>query len=579
VAYLKAQDVLLVVCAGNYGSIESGYPAAYDDCISVGATKVPGIKADFSNWGPDVDIAAPGKDLWVLAQSSPNAYKYWWGTSFSSPMVAGGAALLWSYEPSLSLDDVRTLLTQTGAPALGFAEGVYLLNLSAAFNELPAIQAPQPSQLIQSGEITLTPDVQGDVSNVELYVDDVFHSSLTSEPWDFTVDLSAYGCALVELEFRAVGTATTRDSLTILVDNTSGAYALNEGFEAEPYQLLPLDARGYYPQLLDALKQLPGTMWTAADVADNGPATWASDNHVHSGLSAMRIGTNMDDYGSFETDALVTPALDLAWLQQPQLTYYTKHNLEDGGEARDRGTVLVTTDNGLTYEVLTPGGGTGNYTGFADEYYFQSIDLAAYASERVHFVFLFESDGAVTGEDTGFNTGWWLDDILLEGTLEGIGGIILSYEVPGDITGTSAFSAAPTEPVFAAELEYWLDMPPLDVTGGDDVVFLTDELTAIQLFDVSAYLGQHNLACLVHITPYAADETAGRSLSTPVYVFNYRGDVNADGVVNALDTAAYGVMLGLSDTDPSYIPLFDSDLDGVITAMDAAYVGYNYGAY
>jgi hypothetical protein len=295
---------------------------------------------------------------------------------------------------------------------------------------------------------------------------------------------------------------------------------------------------------------------------------------------AMRMGTNMDDYGSFETDVLITPALDLAWLQQPQLTYYTRYNLEDGGDARDRGTVLATTDNGLTFAALAPDGGSDSYTGYVEDYYVQSIDLAPYADERVHLVFLFESDGAVAGEDPGYNTGWWLDDISLEGTLVGIGGISLSYDaVPGSITSTSSFSVTPSEPVFAAELEYWLDYPPLDTGGGDDVVFSTDELSAAQQFDINAFLGQHNVACLLHLTPIAADETAGHSASIPVYIFNYRGDVNADGVVNALDTAAYGAVIGLSSDNPNYNPLFDSDLDGVITEMDAAYVGYNYGPY
>lgn len=580
VAYLKAQGVLLVVCAGNEGGDTSGYPAAYDDCISVGATKVPGLRAAFSNYGPDVDIAAPGDSMRVCAQSSANAYKYWWGTSFSSPMVAGGAALLWSYEPTLTLDDVRSLLTQTGAPALGFEEGVNLLNLAAAFSALPAIHAPRPNQLIQSGVITLSPDVQGDVTSVELWVDGAFHSSVAAEPWAFSLDLSSYSEALVELEFRAIGTATVRDSLTILVDNTSGAYVLNEGFEVAPYQLLPLDARAYSPQLLGALKQLPSTMWTTDDVTSNGPAAWASDNHGHTGLYAARLGTNMNDYGSYETDALITPALDLAWLQQPQLTYYTKHNLEDGGEARDRGTVLITTDNGLSFTALTPDSGPEHYTGFAEDYYVQGIDLAAYAHERVHIVFLFESDGAVAGDDPGFNTGWWLDNIALEGTLVGVGGIELDYDgIPGIISGTSAFTAMPSNPVFAAELEYWLDLPPLNMVDVDDVLFLTDELTAIQQFDVSALVGQHNMACLLHITPYTADKTAGLAVSTPVYIFNYRGDVNADGVVDALDIAAYEGMIGLANSNTGYNPLFDSNLDGLITEMDAAYVGYNYGIY
>jgi subtilisin family serine protease len=142
VAYAAAHDVLLVAAAGNSG--QSGnfpnYPAALLQPIgsngqggvglAVAATRLDGSRASFSNYGSYISLAAPGEDVlgavssssdpssWprqALPGSSVGIYGYASGTSFSSPEVAGAAALVWGANPSLRASDVADILKQSGS--------------------------------------------------------------------------------------------------------------------------------------------------------------------------------------------------------------------------------------------------------------------------------------------------------------------------------------------------------------------------------------------------------------------------------------------------------------------------------
>lgn len=55
--------VVVVAASGNDGKSSVGYPAAYPTVLAVGATDISNIKADFSQWGPELDIAAPGVEV------------------------------------------------------------------------------------------------------------------------------------------------------------------------------------------------------------------------------------------------------------------------------------------------------------------------------------------------------------------------------------------------------------------------------------------------------------------------------------------------------------------------------------
>ncbi len=127
----KAAGVVLVAAAGNESSSAPSYPAAYSSVISVVAVDATKQLAPYSNFGPTVDIAAPGGNLnadvtgdgyadGVLSTLWDDStfpmtpiYAFYQGTSMASPHVAGVAALLLSVAPTLTPDQVRIALEQS----------------------------------------------------------------------------------------------------------------------------------------------------------------------------------------------------------------------------------------------------------------------------------------------------------------------------------------------------------------------------------------------------------------------------------------------------------------------------------
>lgn len=77
----------IVAAAGNYNKSEPFYPAAYDHVIWVAATDEVANKANFSNYGRRVDVAAPWVN--ILTTDLDNSYEAFNGTSEAAPLVAG----------------------------------------------------------------------------------------------------------------------------------------------------------------------------------------------------------------------------------------------------------------------------------------------------------------------------------------------------------------------------------------------------------------------------------------------------------------------------------------------------------
>ena len=94
VTYALSRGVVIVAAAGNNGTWSVGYPAAIQGVIAVGATDSANNRCSFSNQGAALDIAAPGSSILSYTVPSITSFARWSGTSFSSPLVAGVAALL-----------------------------------------------------------------------------------------------------------------------------------------------------------------------------------------------------------------------------------------------------------------------------------------------------------------------------------------------------------------------------------------------------------------------------------------------------------------------------------------------------
>jgi len=145
--------VILIVAAGNDGSNVSRFPAGYAKSLSVGAVGPGGERSSFSNYGYDVDIAAPGQELESCAAWDASGYVLCQGTSFSTPFVAAGAGLLLSRQPDMSIDQMRSLLEQNGSLATGFSPGaqVRVLDLAAALGQVDPQASISGVVLSQSG--------------------------------------------------------------------------------------------------------------------------------------------------------------------------------------------------------------------------------------------------------------------------------------------------------------------------------------------------------------------------------------------------------------------------------------------
>jgi type VII secretion-associated serine protease mycosin len=129
VRYARARDVLLVAAAGNRHETgnQPPFPAAYEGVVGVGAVQTDGARVGTSQTGPHVDLVAPGAD--VTAAARGGGYARYTGTSFAAAFVAGTAALVRQFYPTMTADQVAHRLLATAdaidpAAASGLGAGV-----------------------------------------------------------------------------------------------------------------------------------------------------------------------------------------------------------------------------------------------------------------------------------------------------------------------------------------------------------------------------------------------------------------------------------------------------------------------
>jgi serine protease len=134
IAQVNAAGATVVVAAGNSEGEAVGVPGNCPGVITVAALRQVGTKVGFSSLGPEVSIAAPGGNCVNLSGpclypilatgnsgatvpvAADNYYDYGFGTSFSTPLVVGTVALMYSVQPQLTPSAVKTFLQQTVRP-------------------------------------------------------------------------------------------------------------------------------------------------------------------------------------------------------------------------------------------------------------------------------------------------------------------------------------------------------------------------------------------------------------------------------------------------------------------------------
>ncbi|UPW00215.1 S8 family peptidase [Halorussus gelatinilyticus] len=132
VQYADSRGVTLVAAAGNSGPCSDcvGYPAAYPETIAVSSTNSNDDLSSFSSTGPEVDIAAPGSDIYSTYVGG--GYDTLSGTSMATPHVAGAAGILRSQGLSNAQTKNRLLSTAENIGLASNESGAGLLDVEAA---------------------------------------------------------------------------------------------------------------------------------------------------------------------------------------------------------------------------------------------------------------------------------------------------------------------------------------------------------------------------------------------------------------------------------------------------------------
>lgn len=199
--YAWTNNVVIVASAGNYGSSVPQYPAACTNVVAVTAIQSNDTLATWSCYGSHVTVTAPGVTIWTT--NKDGNYGAWSGTSFSSPIVAGVAALIASVNPALTSAEIVDILKNT-TDDLGdagyddyFGHGRVNANLAvlAAKATLPVDTAAPVTQITSpttgatvSGTVSVavTSSDNAAVTRVDLYIDGKFYKTSTAASAVFT---------------------------------------------------------------------------------------------------------------------------------------------------------------------------------------------------------------------------------------------------------------------------------------------------------------------------------------------------------------------------------------------------------
>jgi serine protease len=154
----RSRNTVDVVAAGNSNANASGFsPASCNGVITVAAVNRSGGRAYYSNYGANVDVAAPGGDTRTSAANgilstlnagatAPGAdsYAYYQGTSMATPHVVGVVALMLSKNPALTPDEVETRLKAStrAFPATCSQCGTGIVDASAAVDAAGGVVVP-----------------------------------------------------------------------------------------------------------------------------------------------------------------------------------------------------------------------------------------------------------------------------------------------------------------------------------------------------------------------------------------------------------------------------------------------------
>lgn len=174
------EDGVLIICGGgNNNNDDDFYPAAFPEAMAVAATDIQTNKAIFSSYYYNMDISAPGENVYSTKNGT---YDYDNGTSMSAPIVAGAAALVLDRFGYLTPAELKAQLEETSTNIDSLNEnaqyahrlGKGLLNMQAALDTLVKTSIAMPSFEFTDNDDEIY--VLGDVVDLGIELVNVFEA-------------------------------------------------------------------------------------------------------------------------------------------------------------------------------------------------------------------------------------------------------------------------------------------------------------------------------------------------------------------------------------------------------------------
>jgi serine protease AprX len=400
--FAASKGIVVVNAAGNEALYPWHYiiaPADGDSVIAVGAVDSEGVIASFSSVGPTYDgrikpeVVARGVLTYCADSQNVIGYIQVSGTSLSTPLVGGCAAVLLSAHPDWTAMQIREalMMTANNAASPNNTYGWGLVDLFSALNYAPsgALSIQHDPPLFTSDTLnpyimhaTITPG--NGLNEDSLFL---FWRSDTLSPF-FKQNLQSLGSNQYQAEIppQSAGTIlyyyfSAQDSLNNVVNLPLGAPRFKFMFYVATY-FITFDFE-------DGLFH-----WETGGV--NNSWNWTSFSS-HDGTFSLTDSPQGGYKNNTNSWAGIKEAFDLTGAVTPQLSFWHRFQFWSG----DTGFAEVNTDGGKGWERLSSG-----FVGTQTEWAQVNLPLNSYIGHtNVKLRFHLTSDG------TGTADGWYIDDI------------------------------------------------------------------------------------------------------------------------------------------------------------------------
>lgn len=252
--------VIIIAAAGNENTNQLSFPASYDGVISVSATGLDNSLAPYSNFGSEIDIAAPGGNQAVDLDNDNNSdgilstlvdessgtnvssYAFYQGTSMAAPHMAGVVALMRAVHPTLTPDELDSLIssgnisTDLGSvgrdnsfgygliDALKAVQQAQTLNNGGVLPPQPAIITATPNQLSLGSNITNTTITIANIGDTAAQISSVSNDASWLTVSENSVDVNNLGTYSIVID--KTGLVDNASYLTTITFNINTGAAL-----------------------------------------------------------------------------------------------------------------------------------------------------------------------------------------------------------------------------------------------------------------------------------------------------------------------------------------------------------------